>query len=91
MSAIRDPMEACVLAMDAHGRANKKWERKKEAYDEVRHSVARDMYFGFLIVNSASEDKYGELKYDLNQSYPTVINLIYVLVPFPSPSPPIRE
>ena len=74
VDAIRDPLEAYIHAMDAYDRACKKWERKKEIHQETKLRVARDMYVGFLIVNNASEDKYGELQYDLNQSYLTGTN-----------------
>ena len=47
-------------------------ERKRDM--RGRSQIARDMYVGFLLVNNANDDKYSDLKYELNQAYLTGTN-----------------
>ena len=52
----------------------RRWERKKANQSDLRQQVARDTYIGYLLRHNASDSKFAELKYDINQDVLTGTN-----------------
>ena len=67
-------IEEYVEAMKAYQTDIRRWERKKTNHSDLRQQVARDTYIGYMLLHNASDSKFAELKYDINQDFLTGTN-----------------
>ena len=67
-------IEEYVDAMNIYQTEVRRWERRKANHSDLRKQVARDTVIGYMLLHNASDSKFAELKYDINQDFLTGTN-----------------
>ena len=74
VDAFHAPLATFTEDMRTYQDAHRRWNWRRKRYEALRLQASRDMYVGSLLLNNANDDKFGDLKYEINQAYLTGSN-----------------